>query len=221
MPEIPPMDDVLGFLRQNTAAIGPQLHLIMWGLALLIFDFLIPNERVHLRFRGRSWTFHGKALGALLALVGLTMASAHLYRLWGAFIGPAFYNMVTLDSFTLYFSLLFLVSAFLTVMISYAYLDVEEEQHTEYYALILFATSGMMFMAGAIDLVTIFVGLELMSISTYVLVGFLRSQRRSNEGSMKYFSAGCFFHGDHPLWDVATVRDKREYQPEHHRRAGG
>ncbi len=195
MPEIPPMDNVLEFLRQNTAAIGPQLHLIMWGLALLIFDFLIPNERVHIRFRRKPWTFHGKALGALLALVGLTMASAHLYQSWGTFVGPAFYNMVTLDSFTLYFNMLFLVSAFLTVIISYNYLDIEEEQHTEYYALILFATSGMMFMAGAIDLVTIFIGLELMSISTYILVGFLRSQRRSNEGSMKYFLLGAFSTG--------------------------
>ena len=101
------------------------------------------------------------------------MASLQLYRLWGVNSGPAFYKMITLDSFALYFDMLFLVAALLVVIMSYKYLDIEEEQHTEYYALILFATAGMMFMAGAIDLVSLFLGLELMSISTYVLVGFL------------------------------------------------
>ncbi len=74
-------------------------------------------------------------------------------------------------------------------------MEVEEEQRTEYYALILFATSGMMFMAGAIDLISLFIGLELMSISTYLLVGFLRKSQRSNEASLKYFLLGAFSSG--------------------------
>jgi NADH-quinone oxidoreductase subunit N len=75
------------------------------------------------------------------------------------------------------------------------YLDIEREHHGEYYALILFATMGMMFMAGAVDLVTLYIGLETMAIATYVLVGFLRSNPRSNEASMKYFLLGAFSSG--------------------------
>lgn len=182
MPEVP--ENLLEFFLQNAAAIGPPLHLIIWGMGILCWDFLIPPRDGS---RGLLYAFG--------ALGGLTMASLQLYRLWGVNSGPAFYNMVTLDSFALYFDLLFLVAAFLVVMMSYKYLDIEEEQHTEYYALVLFATAGMMFMAGAIDLVSLFVGLELMSISTYVLVGFLRSRKRSNEASLKYFLLGAFSTG--------------------------
>ena len=188
MAELPPVDNLFEFFRINSAAIAPQLHLIVWGLGLLFVDFLLPERKI----RFRSFGLHGKSLSVVFALGGLTMASYHLWSLWGAGSGPAFYNMVTQDSFTLFFSALFLVSAFIAVILSYQYLSVENEQHTEYYALILFATAGMMFMAGAIDLVTIFVGLELMSISTYILVGFLRQRRRSNEASLKYFLMGAF-----------------------------
>ncbi|MDA2926087.1 NADH-quinone oxidoreductase subunit N [Acidobacteria bacterium AH-259-G07] len=181
MPEIPQIDNLWEFFRENSAAIGPQLQLIIWGLGILCVDFLIPAQK--------------KGRGAIYALGGLFMASIHLYWFWGISPGPAFYNMVTLDFFARYFNLLFLAAAFLTVIMSYRYLDIEDEQHTEYYALILFATAGMMFMAGAIDLVSLFVGLELMSISTYVLVGFLRSQKRSNEAAMKYFLLGAFSTG--------------------------
>lgn len=188
MAELPPVDNLFEFFRVNSAAIAPQLHLLVWGLGLLFVDFLLPERKI----RFRSFGLHGKSLSVVFALVGLTMASYHLWSLWGAGSGPAFYNMVTQDSFALFFSALFLLSAFIAVILSYQYLSLENEQHTEYYALILFATAGMTFMAGAIDLVTIFVGLELMSISTYVLVGFLRKERRSNEASMKYFLMGAF-----------------------------
>ena len=80
------------------------------------------------------------------------------------------------------------------MLISYRYLEIEDSHHGEYYALILFATAGMMFMAGAMELITVVVGLELMSVSTYILVGFTSRQRRSNEASMKYFLLGAFSH---------------------------
>jgi NADH-quinone oxidoreductase subunit N len=72
------------------------------------------------------------------------------------------------------------------------YLEIEREHHGEYYTLILFATMGMMFMAGAADLITLYIGLETMAIATYVLVGFLRGNQRSNEASLKYFLLGAF-----------------------------
>ena len=181
MPEVPQIDNLWEFLQSNLVAIGPQLHLVLWGLGLLCIDFLLPQ-------RDKKW-------GALWAMGGLLIAATHLYALAGSQPRTAFYEMVSLDDFSVFFSLLFLISAFLTVLMSYRYLDIEEEQHTEYYALILFATAGMMFMSGAIDLVTLFIGLELMSISTYVLVGFLRGQKRSNEAAAKYFLLGAFSTG--------------------------
>ena len=181
MPETVPIENLWQFLRENSAAIGPQLQLIIWGLGILCVDFLIPSDK--------------KDRGAIYALGGLIMASIHLYSFWGTSLQPAFYNMMSPDSFALYFNVIFLLAAFLSVIMSYRYLDIEHEQHTEYYALILFATAGMMFMASAIDLVSIFISLELMSISTYVLVGFLRGRKRSNEASMKYFLLGAFSTG--------------------------
>ena len=86
-------------------------------------------------------------------------------------------------------------AAALAILISLRYLDIEREHHGEYYALILFATMGMMFMVGAMDLVVLYIGLETMAIATYVLVGFLRSSPRSNEASLKYFLLGAFSSG--------------------------
>ncbi len=191
MVETAQISDLLGFFRDNLTAIGPQLQLVCWGLGILFADFLFPDYRIKGKLGGITFAFHGKQMAALFALLGLTMSSIHLYLLRSG-ERPAFFDMITLDPFALYFNVLFLTAGFIAVFISYNYLDVEKEQHAEYYALILFAISGMMFMAGATDLITVFVALELMSISIYVLVGFLRFQRRSNEAAMKYFLLGSF-----------------------------
>jgi NADH-quinone oxidoreductase subunit N len=192
MPETSQIQELLGFLQKNLTAIGPQLQLICWGLGILFADFLFPDYRIKGKIGGLSFTFHGKQLAAVFALVGLAMSAIHLYILRGTVISSAFFDMIALDSFATFFDWLFLAAAIIGVLISYNYLNVEKEQHAEYYALILFATAGMMFMAAAVDLIVIFVGLELMSISIYVLVGFLRNQRRSNEAAMKYFLLGSF-----------------------------
>jgi NADH-quinone oxidoreductase subunit N len=191
MTEMVRIEDLAGFLQQNLTSIGPQLQLIAWGLGILFVDFLLSPQKFYVNWRGRAVSFHGKALAAVFALLGIFMSSLHLYVLWGVGTGPAFFEMFTLDSFTLFFSALFLAAGFLAVIISYRHLEIESAQHSEYYALILFSISGMMFLAGAIDLVTVFVGLELMSISTYVLVGFLRRSKRSNEAAIKYFLLGA------------------------------
>jgi len=177
MPEIPTLENLLGSLQ----AIGPPIHLILWALGLLCVDFLTPPGK--------------RGFGAVLALSGLLMAFAQIYWSWDVEPVSVFSDMLRLDSFALYFDLLFLVAAFLVVLMSYKYMEIEGEQHMEYYALILLATAGMMFMAGAVDLVSLFISLELMSITTYVLVGFLRSRKRSNEASLKYFLLGAFSTG--------------------------
>src|SRR5438445_12311280 len=100
-----------------------------------------------------------------------------------------------MDPFAIFFFYLFLTGAAITILMSVRYLEVEREHHGEYYALILFSVIGMMCMAAGNDLVILFIGLELMAISTYVLVGFLRRDRRSNEAALKYLLLGAFSSG--------------------------
>ena len=102
---------------------------------------------------------------------------------------------MVMDHFAIYFFYLFLGGAALSILISVRYLEIEHENHGEFYALILFSVVGMMCMASGFDIVLIFIGLELMAISTYVLVGFLRTDRRSNEGALKYLLLGAFSSG--------------------------
>jgi NADH-quinone oxidoreductase subunit N len=166
------------FQMQDIGAIIPELELAVFGMFLLIFDLLIKEKR---------------RLG-LIALAGIGISAFFLFRLRGIEFA-AYGGALILDPFSIFFKLIFLVAAALSIAISLKYLDIERENHGEYYALILFATMGMMFMAGAVDLVTLYIGLETMAIATYVLVGFLRGNQRSNEASMKYFLLGAFSSG--------------------------
>src|SRR5436190_10710659 len=166
------------FQIQDIGAITPELELVAFGMFLLIFDLLIPDKR---------------KLG-LIALAGIAISGLFLFRLRNTDFS-AYGGVLALDPFSIFFKSIFLIAAALSIAISLKYLDIERENHGEYYALILFATMGMMFMAGAVDLVTLYIGLETMAIATYILVGFLRSNQRSNEASMKYFLLGAFSSG--------------------------
>ncbi|HEY2381353.1 MAG TPA: NADH-quinone oxidoreductase subunit N [Terriglobia bacterium] len=163
---------------QDIGAIVPELELAVFGMFLLIFDLLVKEKR---------------KLG-YFALAGIAASALFLYRLRSVEFS-AYGGALSLDPFAIFFKLIFLLAAALSIAISLKYLDIERENHGEYYALILFATMGMMFMAGAVDLVTLYIGLETMAIATYVLVGFLRSNQRSNEASLKYFLLGAFSSG--------------------------
>jgi NADH-quinone oxidoreductase subunit N len=166
------------FIRQDLGAIGPELELALFGMILLIADLLFESKKV---------------LG-YIALAGIAWSGYFLYRLNGADV-PAYGGVLVVDQFAWFFKLIFLVTAALAIAISLRYLDIEREQHGEYYALILFATMGMMFMVGAMDLVVLYIGLETMAIATYILVGFLRGSPRSNEAALKYFLLGAFSSG--------------------------
>src|SRR5687768_8743087 len=106
-----------------------------------------------------------------------------------------FYGMVRIDGFALLFKAIFLIAAALAIGISTRYLDIEGEQHGEYYALVLFATVGMMFLACGFDLIALYISLELMALTFYVLVAFTKREKRSNEAAMKYFLLGAFSSG--------------------------
>src|ERR687893_2877796 len=98
-------------------------------------------------------------------------------------------------STTALFDVIFRLSAALTVAVSLRYLDVEGEQRGEYYSLVLFATTGMMFLASGYDLIVLFVSLELMALTFYVLVAYTKREQRTNEAGMKYFLLGAFSSG--------------------------
>jgi NADH-quinone oxidoreductase subunit N len=102
-----------------------------------------------------------------------------------------FNNMLVVDPYSSIFSVLFLASALLTLFASLRYLDQEWLQHPEYYVLVLFSALGMMLMASSLDLIVLFIALELMSLAIYCLVGFRRADRRSNEAAVKYFVLGA------------------------------
>ena len=101
----------------------------------------------------------------------------------------------------------------MTVLMSVRYLEIEGASPGEYYFLILCATLGMMFMAGGIDLITIFIGLETMAISFYILAGFIKPNQRSNEAAVKYFLLGAFSLGHPALRHVAPVRPVGDDEP--------
>ncbi|PYP83279.1 MAG: NADH-quinone oxidoreductase subunit N [Blastocatellia bacterium AA13] len=128
----------------------------------------------------------------LLALAGCAGAAVAVFSLWGE-TGPAFYGgMIINDPLRLSFAIVFLAVSTLTVLISIRWIEDEGLPAGEYFALLMFATTGMLLMASANDLVMIFLGLEITSISTYVLCGYRRQDIRSNESAVKYFILGSF-----------------------------
>ncbi len=162
----------------------PMVELTIFALGILLIDLMVP--------RGWKW------INALGAFVGVLFAAVCVWQIqstlpprgsWG------FYNALLVDRFAIYFWYLFLAGAAIAIVGSVHYLDLEDEHHGEYYALLLLSVVGMMCMAAGFDIVLIFIGLELMAISTYVLVGFLRRDRRSNEAALKYLLLGAFSSG--------------------------
>ncbi|MBI3493819.1 MAG: NADH-quinone oxidoreductase subunit N [Acidobacteria bacterium] len=158
----------------------PELVITGGALLVLIADVLLPRKS-------------GTALAwVTLLVIGATLASlvpfAHTHV-------EVAHGLLAVDQFALFFKVVFLVSAGMTVLMSVRYLEVEGASPGEYYFLVLCATLGMMIMAGGIDLITIFVGLETMAVSFYILAGFIKPNPRSNEAAVKYFLLGAFSLG--------------------------
>jgi NADH-quinone oxidoreductase subunit N len=165
----------------------PELIVTAGALLVLTVVLALASRR------GASAESGRKVDRALFWLTLATLASA------GAALVPSaganltiVMGLMAVDGFALFFKVLFIGAAVLTVLLSPGYLDLEGTRPGEYYVLVLCATLGMMFVAGAIDLITIFIGLETMTVSFYVLSGFLRPSRRSNEAAIKYFVLGTF-----------------------------
>src|SRR6266566_2924102 len=182
---IPFINAIVSYLRGDGAVILPEIELVLFGLGILVIDFWIEQKE--------------KYMNAGLALAG-TLFSAYSLRGLGAAVAArgefaGFHDSVVVDPFFLFFSVLFLAATALVILLSLKYLEIEKEQEGEYYALLLFACVGMMLMASGIDLIVMFLGLETMALSFYVLTGFLRREKRSNEAALKYVLLGAFSSG--------------------------
>jgi NADH-quinone oxidoreductase subunit N len=158
----------------------PELVLTGGALLLLVCDVLLPRRS-------------GNAL-AWITLLVIAATAAALLPFVNTHVEVS-HGLLAVDRFALFFKIIFLISAALTVLMSVRYLETEGASPGEYYFLILCATLGMMIMAGGIDLISIFIGLETMAVSFYILVGFIKPSQRSNEAAVKYFLLGAFSLG--------------------------
>ena len=164
----------------NWSLIAPEVIVCAAAVLVMLVDaFVRPTQR---------WITGG------IALVGIVAGAVSVLWLWstGTPAADAFNGMIVLDEMRLGFTLVFLLVSALTVLISAVWVQGEQLPAGEFHSLLLFATVGMMLMASGNDLVIIFLGLEILSIATYVMAGFRRTDVRSNESSLKYFILGSF-----------------------------
>lgn len=167
---IPPGEDYIRIL--------PELILSVFGILVMILDPLMDEKKSQ------------KTLG----LIGFVGTLAGLASTWymSKYPGLAFSNTIKVDSFSVFFNFLVIAIAAVVILSSFEYMVVQKIRAGEYYALILFSAVGMSVMSSAIELVLIFIGLEISSISTYILAGFRRNDASSSESSLKYFLLGSF-----------------------------
>lgn len=181
------MMDAISFTLSDFHVLKPAIVLCLFGCGILLTDaFLV-------RRIGQRW------LNAVTALVGEAVVAAVLLQyLPDVRSGSSLTGLggsIVVDGFGFFFNVIFMLAAALAVILSARYMEAEGEQRGEYYALILFAQAGMSIMATGHDLVVLFVALETMALSFYVMVGFLRDSKRSNEAAMKYLILGAFSSG--------------------------
>lgn len=162
----------------NLYIILPEIIVALTGAIVMVYDSFFPRDR--------------RVSGAM-SIIGLVLAGIALFAMWSSSSGlpvTAWGGMVTHDSLRLSFTAVFLIVSVFTILVSTIWVEREDVPAGEYHALLLFATFGMMLMASGNDLVVIFLGLETLSIATYVMAGLRKSDLRSNESAMKYFILG-------------------------------
>ena len=171
--------EAFGFSSLDFYYIRPEL--VLTGGAMLLLMVAVVAPRRDLLLLWTALLTVAATLAVLVPLAGLDVTAAG--------------ELLAIDGFAVFFKVIVLLSAALTLLMSAPYLRVEGIKVGEYYFLILCAALGMMFMASGVDLITLFIGLETMAVSFYVLVGFLKPNPRSNEAAVKYFLLGGFSLG--------------------------
>lgn len=156
----------------------PEIILSIFGMLVMVLEPLFDERRTQ------------KSLGAIALVGSLAAIAASIYQ--SQYAGFAFWNMVRVDSFSVFFHVLVTIIGAVVILSSYEYMAVQRIRAGEYYGLILFGLVGMCLMSSAVELVLIFISLEISSISTYILAGFRRREASSAESSLKYFLLGSF-----------------------------
>jgi NADH-quinone oxidoreductase subunit N len=155
-------------------SILPVVVLSVFGIAVMVLGSFLPRQSL-------GWLAFAGTVAA-----GVSIVPMHTH------LGQWYSNLWIVDDYSTFFHVLFIFIAAVTILVSIDYLRRENMNHAEYYALLLFATAGMLVMAGSNELMMIFIGLEILSIATYVMAGFRRTDLRSNEAALKYFLLGSF-----------------------------
>jgi len=165
----------MNFQFPDLTPMRPELLMTALALIVMLVDLFVKKKEVM----------------ALISMAGVALAGLSLLGPHGETFGTMFIS----DGYSTFFKLVFFINVILTILISIKYIAVERVNYGEYYSLILFSTIGMMIMASAGDLIILYLGLELMALSTYILAGFIRHDIKSNEAALKYFLLGAFSSG--------------------------
>ena len=158
----------------NIELIIPELTLVVFAVIVILLDLFIQR----------------KGSLVIVSIIGLVVAAGVTIAMWGSGSRVIFNGMLAVDSFALFFKLIFLAIAFLVILASVDYVSKFARFQGEYYTLVLLSTLGMMLMAATSELISIYVALELTSIPLYILVGFLKDPK-STEASLKYLLLGA------------------------------
>ena len=160
--------------------IAPEIAVLLAALLVMVVDLFLPDEQ--------------KPRLAWLGLVGVLAAAGLAYYIWDG-SDAVLQDMLAADGYALFFHLAILAAAGLALLFSFDYVRRSGLPQGEYYALLLLSTAGMMLMAAAVNLMTIFIALEILSLALYALVGLDRGRRRSGEAALKYFLLGALASG--------------------------
>jgi NADH-quinone oxidoreductase subunit N len=164
----------------DVSVIAPEIVVLVTALLVMVVDLFLGKEH--------------KSRLAWVSLVGVLAAAGLSYTLWDGG-DAALQDMLAADSYALFLNLVILTAAALAILFSVEYVERIDLAQGEYYTLLLLSTTGMMLMAAAINLMTVFLALEILSIALYVLVGLNRAERRSGEAALKYLLLGSFASG--------------------------
>jgi NADH-quinone oxidoreductase subunit N len=167
----------MNFASLNIYAILPAIVLSVFGIAVMVAEPFVSEPKKS----GLGWLALAGAVAAMFALIPMAANRGQWYS-----------NLWIVDDYDIFLSFVFLLIAAITIHTSIDYLRRENMNQPEFYALLLFATAGMLMMAGSNELMMVFLGLEILSIATYVMAGFRRTDLRSNESALKYFLLGSF-----------------------------
>jgi|SRR5262245_1940912 len=170
--------ETLNTLNLNYWSIAPEIIASIAGALIMLVDAFSK--------RGARQT------NAAIALIGLILALISVVSLGRVGKGSYFGGMIVIDPTRIFFAITILIAGIIIILLGMQFLRDEGLPPGEFYSLLMFATAGMLLLAGAGDLVTVFLGLEISSITTYVLAGYRRYDLRANESSLKYFLLGSF-----------------------------